>query len=220
KDPRSSKATWRTATARFLGGGEGPPEPRPALPLRVTERGGPSGGPGRFRVLPFESSAPRMPVFATQSRPSPNVPAPARVVKHPRGADTARTSRPRRAARSGSRGRPTPPPRPRAGGGRQNGRAVAQGRSPKEQRPKVLRTPAGRGVRSRHSSFAEDQNEAPRAERAHGQVVEVVRGASTPHIKIDIGGGGVLTVSITNEAVSELKLVKGDMADAVIKPSD
>ena len=47
-----------------------------------------------------------------------------------------------------------------------------------------------------------------------------MRGASTPHIKIDIGGGGVLTVSITNEAVSELKLVKGDMADAVIKPSD
>jgi molybdopterin-binding protein len=52
-----------------------------------------------------------------------------------------------------------------------------------------------------------------------GRVVEVVRGATTAHVKIDIGGG-VMTASITNEAVDELKLAKGDMAYAVIKASD
>ncbi len=53
-----------------------------------------------------------------------------------------------------------------------------------------------------------------------GRVVEVVRGATTARVKIDIGGGGVLPVSITNEAVNELKLVKGDIASAVINASD
>jgi molybdopterin-binding protein len=53
-----------------------------------------------------------------------------------------------------------------------------------------------------------------------GRVVEVVRGATTAHVKIDIGGGSVITASITNEAVDELKLAKGDMAYAVIKASD
>src|SRR5207302_432938 len=86
-----------------------------------------------------------------------------------RGTPPRTSSGPRRAARSGSRRGPTPPRRRRDGRGRQNGRAVAQGRSPKEQCPKVLRTPAGRSVRCRHSSLAEDQNEAPGAERAQGQ---------------------------------------------------
>ena len=36
----------------------------------------------------------------------------------------------------------------------------------------------------------------------------------------DIGGGTVITASITNEAVSELRLKKGDQAYAVIKASD
>ena len=53
-----------------------------------------------------------------------------------------------------------------------------------------------------------------------GKVLEVTRGATTAHVKIDIGGGTVITASITNEAVSELKLKKGDQAYAVIKASD
>ena len=52
-----------------------------------------------------------------------------------------------------------------------------------------------------------------------GRVVEVVRRATTAHVKIDIGGG-VITSLITNEAVDELKLVKGDTAYVVIKASD
>ena len=53
-----------------------------------------------------------------------------------------------------------------------------------------------------------------------GRVVKVTRGATTAHVKIDVGGGSVVTASITNEAVEELALKEGDAAYAVIKASD
>ena len=53
-----------------------------------------------------------------------------------------------------------------------------------------------------------------------GTVVEVKKGATTSHVRIDIGGGTVITASITNEAVAELNLKNGDEAWAVIKASD
>ncbi len=53
-----------------------------------------------------------------------------------------------------------------------------------------------------------------------GTVVDVVKGATTSHVRIDIGGGAVVTASITNEAVDELQLAKGKPAIAVIKASD
>jgi molybdopterin-binding protein len=52
-----------------------------------------------------------------------------------------------------------------------------------------------------------------------GKVVEITKGATTAHVKIDIGGQ-VLTSAITNEAVDALKLAKGQDAYAVIKASD
>jgi molybdopterin-binding protein len=52
-----------------------------------------------------------------------------------------------------------------------------------------------------------------------GKVVEVIKGATTAHVKIDIGGQ-VITSAITNEAVEQLKLAKGQQAYAVIKASD
>jgi molybdopterin-binding protein len=52
-----------------------------------------------------------------------------------------------------------------------------------------------------------------------GTVVEVVKGATTAHVRIDIGGA-ILTASITNEAVDTLKLAAGQPAIAVIKASD
>jgi molybdopterin-binding protein len=36
-----------------------------------------------------------------------------------------------------------------------------------------------------------------------GKVVEVRRGATTAHVRIDIGNGVVITSSITNEAVED-----------------
>ena len=53
-----------------------------------------------------------------------------------------------------------------------------------------------------------------------GTVVDVVKGATTSHIRIDIGGNNIVTASITNEAIDELKLTKGQRATAVIKASD
>jgi len=53
-----------------------------------------------------------------------------------------------------------------------------------------------------------------------GKVVDVTKGATTAHVKIDIGGGQVITSAITNEAVDQLKLAKGQEAYAEIKASD
>ena len=53
-----------------------------------------------------------------------------------------------------------------------------------------------------------------------GRITSVVKGSTTAHVKIDLGGGSVVTASITNEAVDELKLAAGDNAYAVIKASD
>jgi molybdopterin-binding protein len=53
-----------------------------------------------------------------------------------------------------------------------------------------------------------------------GKIVGVEKGMTTAHIRIDIGGGVILTSSITNEAVDELALKQGDDAWAVVKASD
>jgi len=52
-----------------------------------------------------------------------------------------------------------------------------------------------------------------------GTIVEVKKGQTTAHVRIDVAGT-VVTASITNEAVDELKLQKGQRAYAVIKASD
>jgi molybdopterin-binding protein len=52
-----------------------------------------------------------------------------------------------------------------------------------------------------------------------GKVLQVTKGATTSHVRIDIGGA-VVTASITNEAVDELKLAVGQEAYAVVKASD
>ena len=38
-----------------------------------------------------------------------------------------------------------------------------------------------------------------------GRITAVTRGATTAHVKIEIGPGVVITASITNEAVDELR---------------
>ena len=56
--------------------------------------------------------------------------------------------------------------------------------------------------------------------RFKGKVVEVKKGATTAHVRIDLGNGMIVTSSITNEAVDELALAVGSDAYAVIKASD
>ena len=53
-----------------------------------------------------------------------------------------------------------------------------------------------------------------------GRVIEVRKGATTSHVRIDIGNGIVITSAITNESVADLDLKAGDEAWAVIKASD
>jgi molybdopterin-binding protein len=53
-----------------------------------------------------------------------------------------------------------------------------------------------------------------------GKVVEVHKGQTTAHVRIDVGNGAIITASITNEAVDDLGLKVGDQATAIIKASD
>lgn len=53
-----------------------------------------------------------------------------------------------------------------------------------------------------------------------GKIIEVKKGATTAHVRVEIVPGQFITSSITNEAVADLSLQKGDAAWAVIKSSD
>jgi molybdopterin-binding protein len=52
-----------------------------------------------------------------------------------------------------------------------------------------------------------------------GTIEDIQKGQTTAHVRLNVGGT-VITASITNEAVDELKLKKGQVAYAVIKASD
>jgi molybdopterin-binding protein len=52
-----------------------------------------------------------------------------------------------------------------------------------------------------------------------GKIVEVKKGATTAHVRIDVNGV-IVTASITNESVDELGLKVGEEAYAVIKASN
>jgi molybdopterin-binding protein len=53
-----------------------------------------------------------------------------------------------------------------------------------------------------------------------GKILEVKKGATTAHVRLDIGGGNIVTASITNESADELKLAVGGTAYAIVKASD
>lgn len=52
-----------------------------------------------------------------------------------------------------------------------------------------------------------------------GKVVEVKKGQTTAHVRLDVNGL-IVTAAITNEAVDELGLKTGQEAYAVVKASD
>ena len=53
-----------------------------------------------------------------------------------------------------------------------------------------------------------------------GKIVDVRKGATTSHVRIEIAPGQAVTASITNEAVDELGLKIGMRATACFKASD
>jgi len=52
-----------------------------------------------------------------------------------------------------------------------------------------------------------------------GKIVDVKKGATTAHVRIDIGGQ-IVTASITNESADELGLAPGKTAYAIVKASN
>ena len=55
--------------------------------------------------------------------------------------------------------------------------------------------------------------------RLKGRIVEVRKGATTAHVRLDVNRT-VVTASIANQAVDELDLEAGDAAHAIVKASD
>jgi molybdopterin-binding protein len=53
-----------------------------------------------------------------------------------------------------------------------------------------------------------------------GKIIDVAKGQTTANLRVDIGGGKIITASITNAAVDELDLKIGDAVTAIIKASD
>jgi molybdopterin-binding protein len=53
-----------------------------------------------------------------------------------------------------------------------------------------------------------------------GTVLSLDHGAVNGTIKVDVGGGNVITSSITEEAIGELGLAVGDAVTVLIKASD
>lgn len=53
-----------------------------------------------------------------------------------------------------------------------------------------------------------------------GTILEITKGATTAHVRVDIGAGRIITSSITNAAVDDLGLRTGGKATVVIKASD
>jgi molybdopterin-binding protein len=52
-----------------------------------------------------------------------------------------------------------------------------------------------------------------------GKIVDIKKGATTAHVRIDVNGT-IVTASIINESVEDLGLKVGDKVHAVIKSSD
>ena len=52
-----------------------------------------------------------------------------------------------------------------------------------------------------------------------GTIVQIKKGATTAHVMVNVGGT-IVTASITNEAVDDLKLKVGEAVHAIIKSSD
>jgi molybdopterin-binding protein len=65
-----------------------------------------------------------------------------------------------------------------------------------------------------------DCHELSARNQIKGKVVEVKKGATTAHVRVDIGNGQIITSSITNEAVDELGVKTGGAVIVVVKASD
>jgi molybdopterin-binding protein len=79
--------------------------------------------------------------------------------------------------------------------------------------------PAG-AARSRGPIVLKDTMRISARNQIKGKILDVKKGATTSHVRLEIAPGQVIMASITNEAVDELGLKAGAAAMAVIKASD
>ncbi len=56
--------------------------------------------------------------------------------------------------------------------------------------------------------------------KLNGKILDVKKGATTAHVRLEIAPGQIVTASITNEAVEDLGLKAGGSAIAIVKASD
>jgi molybdopterin-binding protein len=78
-------------------------------------------------------------------------------------------------------------------------------------------------MRCRRAAFVFDSDNAMKISarnKLQGKIIEVKKGATTAHVRLEIAPGQIITASITNEAVEELGLKPGAKASAIIKASD
>jgi len=72
---------------------------------------------------------------------------------------------------------------------------------------------------TRQVAFRRDDMKISARNQLKGRIVEITKGATTAHVRLDVGGA-IVTSSITNASVDELKLAVGQEAYAVVKASD
>lgn len=53
-----------------------------------------------------------------------------------------------------------------------------------------------------------------------GRVVEIKRGAVAAQVRVDIGGGNVITSMVTVDAVDDLGIAEGSEVTAVVKSTE
>lgn len=53
-----------------------------------------------------------------------------------------------------------------------------------------------------------------------GTITAILPGAVNGTVKVDIGGGNIVTSSITEEAIADLGLAVGDQVTIIVKASD
>lgn len=100
-------------------------------------------------------------------------------------------------------------------------RPAVSARPRRDERPALthqsIRTRGNIAVRTSH---CESSMRISARNQIKGTVVEVTKGATTSHIRVDIGNGTIVTSSITNEAVDDLGIKANGQVTVVIKASD
>jgi molybdopterin-binding protein len=75
-------------------------------------------------------------------------------------------------------------------------------------------------VTPRRMKFHEGAMRISARNQIEGTVVDVKKGATTAHVRVDIGNGQIVTSAITNEAVDELGIKAAGHVTVIVKASD